>query len=182
MSKYYLKLTSYLLSLLPLGVLFSIKAYSKMLQLKTDDRLFRLLIIGALIYFIMISIWIGIWYAKKRWSKFPVMVTSVRNNNTEQILYLMTYMIPLISIDYDRITLLQLIASLIFMGFIYCKTNLFFANPFLSLLWWNVYRAHIENTQINEDAIIMTRKKLRDISSQSHNWLYVVDEEIILIV
>jgi hypothetical protein len=69
----------------------------------------------------------------------------------------------LITFDFEKERyILVLAALLIIMGVIYIKTDLFYANPSLALLGFNIYKVDInisENT-IKEGVIVITRRKL----------------------
>ncbi|EEO1774199.1 hypothetical protein VS68_24210, partial [Salmonella enterica subsp. enterica serovar Virchow] len=55
-----------------------------------------------------------------------------------------------------------LAALLIIMGVIYIKTDLFYANPSLALLGFNIYKLDISisENKIKEGVIVITRRKL----------------------
>jgi hypothetical protein len=69
----------------------------------------------------------------------------------------------LITFDFEKERyILVLAALLVIMGVIYIKTDLFYANPSLALLGFNIYKVDInisENT-IKEGVIVITRRKL----------------------
>ncbi len=55
-----------------------------------------------------------------------------------------------------------LAALLVIMGVIYIKTDLFYANPSLALLGFNIYKVDINISEnvIREGVIVITRRKL----------------------
>ncbi|HEC7691663.1 TPA: hypothetical protein R4A09_004214 [Salmonella enterica subsp. enterica serovar Kiambu] len=55
-----------------------------------------------------------------------------------------------------------LAALLVIMGIIYIKTDLFYANPSLALLGFNIYKVDINISEnvIREGVIVITRRKL----------------------
>nr|WP_270455396.1 hypothetical protein [Klebsiella quasipneumoniae] len=55
-----------------------------------------------------------------------------------------------------------LAALLVIMGIIYIKTDLFYANPSLALLGFNIYKVDINISEnvIRESVIVITRRKL----------------------
>jgi hypothetical protein len=175
---YIIKSTSYLLGLIPLILIFSIKAYDKILNARGFIQ--NIILVLFIVYVARILLWLHLWKKRRYWSKIPVKITEIKNNNHEQILYLVTYLIPLVSVDYDLQTMLQVLVILLMNGVLYCKTTLYYANPFLSLIWWNLYKASIENSQINMDVILLTKNKI--IIWNTYDWLYIIDKEVILII
>ena len=72
----------------------------------------------------------------------PFEIKKVEGINYEHLTFLATYVVPLISFDFEsgrHMIVLGLL--LIVMGAIYIKTDLFYANPSLALLGFQIYRA-----------------------------------------
>lgn len=72
----------------------------------------------------------------------PFEIKKVEGVNYEHLTFLATYVVPLISFDFEsgrHMIVLGLL--LIVMGAIYIKTDLFYANPSLALLGFHIYRA-----------------------------------------
>jgi len=92
----------------------------------------------------------------------PFKITKIENNNYEHLTFLSTYIIPLIAFDLSQIKyLLVLIILLIAIGGIYVKTDMFYANPSLALLGYQVYKVDgIFRTGTRENIIIISRQKV----------------------
>lgn len=92
----------------------------------------------------------------------PFTINKIENLNYEHLTFLATYIIPLVSFDFENNRqLIILITLLIVMGIIYIKTDLFYANPSLALLGFKLYKADgdFKNGERNE-IILITRDKL----------------------
>lgn len=94
-------------------------------------------------------------YAYKRFdfdlegaTDIPFTVTKIEGINYEHLTFLATYVVPLISFDFQNgQQMVVLVLLLMSMGAIYIKTDLFYANPSLALLGFHIYRAdgHFKN-------------------------------------
>lgn len=92
----------------------------------------------------------------------PFTIKKIENSSYENLTFLATYIIPLISFDFDNNRQLIILAILlIVMGIIYIKTDLFYANPSLALLGFKLYKADgsFKNGERN-DIILITRERL----------------------
>ncbi len=93
----------------------------------------------------------------------PCKIEYIKNGNYEYLTFLTTYIIPLICFDLgsvrDCILLLILLALL---GVLFIKTNLYYLNPSLALIGFNIYIADIKykDTTIPE-TIILSKTKLK---------------------
>ena len=109
-------------------------------------------------------------YAYKRFdfdlrgaTNIPFTIKKVEGINYEHLTFLATYVVPLISFDFDSgRQMIVLTLLLIVMGIIYIKTDLFYANPSLALLGFQIYRAdgHFKGGEIREGIILVCRGKL----------------------
>ncbi|EMH6404748.1 hypothetical protein AB5B87_002898 [Providencia rettgeri] len=103
-------------------------------------------------------------YDTKRSVELSVEIIKIDKINYEHLTFLATYIIPLITFDFEKERyILVLAALLIIMGVIYIKTDLFYANPSLALLGFNIYKVDIKigKDDIKECVIVITRKKLK---------------------
>lgn len=103
-------------------------------------------------------------------SEIPFEVRKVENINYEHLTFLATYVVPLISFDFDsgrQIIVLALL--LVVMGVIYIKTDLFYANPSLALLGFYIYRAsgHFKSGE-REGITLICRERLADNQKVSY--------------
>lgn len=89
----------------------------------------------------------------------PFEVTKVEGINYEHLTFLATYVIPLISFEFSSTKQLAVFALLLLvMGIIYIKTDLFYANPSLALLGFQIYRANGTFKVGNRENIILISK------------------------
>lgn len=94
--------------------------------------------------------------------EIPFEIKKIEGVNYEHLTFLATYVVPLISFDFDSgRQMIVLALLLIVMGVIYIKTDLFYANPSLALLGFHIYRAdgHFK-TGVREGVILICRSKL----------------------
>lgn len=102
-------------------------------------------------------------------TNLPVQVTKIENCNYETITFLATYIIPLVCFDLDfnldeNRNLLMLFCVLILIGWIYLKTNMFYTNPTLALMGFQIYKI---NTLKQEEIIVIVKGK-----AKKDDWLY----------
>lgn len=72
----------------------------------------------------------------------PFEIRKIEGINYEHLTFLATYVVPLISFNFESGQHMVVLALLLFvMGAIYIKTDLFYANPSLALLGFHIYRA-----------------------------------------
>ena len=105
-------------------------------------------------------------------SNLPFRVTSVEDINYEHLIFLATYVIPLISFNFESIRyLIVLFGLLIVMGGIYIKTDMFYANPSLALLGFRIYRINgdFKNNENRTGIIVLSRRFV----SQGENLSYI---------
>lgn len=125
------------------------------------------------------------WYAYKKFqydtnraTELPVKIKKIEKINYEHLTFLATYIIPLITFNFENERyIIVLVALLIIMGIIYIKTDLFYANPSLALLGFNIYKIDIElsDNKIKEGVVLITRKKLNVDSMVSY---ILLDERV----
>lgn len=97
-------------------------------------------------------------------TNIPFKLVKVESINYEHLTFLATYIIPLVTFDFESVRYLIVLALLLFfMGVIYIKTDLFYANPSLALLGFHIYKADglFKGDDTRENIIIITRSKLR---------------------
>lgn len=90
-------------------------------------------------------------------------ILKIEKINYEHLTFLATYIIPLITFDFEKERyVLVLAVLLIIMGVIYIKTDFFYANPSLALLGFNIYKVDVKlsDEESKDGIIIITRKKL----------------------
>lgn len=92
----------------------------------------------------------------------PFTVTKVEGINYEHLTFLATYVIPLISFEFSSTRQLAVfVLLLLVMCVIYIKTDLFYANPSLALLGFQIYRANGSfKTGVRENIILISKCKI----------------------
>ena len=120
----------------------------------------------ALISFILL---IYSFFAYKRFeydlrgsTSLPFEIKKIEGINYEHLTFLATYVVPLISFDFDvGRQVIVLFLLLIVMGIIYIKTDLFYANPSLALLGFHIYKADGQfKTGAKDGIVLISREKL----------------------
>jgi hypothetical protein len=104
-------------------------------------------------------------------TNIPFKLIKVESINYEHLTFLATYIIPLVTFDFESVRyLIVLTLLLVFMGIIYIKTDLFYANPSLALLGFHIYKADglFKNNDTRENIIIITRSKLNKTERVSY--------------
>lgn len=114
-----------------------------------------LLLLGAFFY-------LRFWYVLRGSTELPLTITRIENINFEHLTFLTTYIIPLICFDLSNTRYaVVLLVLLVFIGAIYVKTDMFYANPSLALLGYHIYRADAESRVGPKTGIVLiTRDRL----------------------
>lgn len=118
-----------------------------------SDLSFFLLILGIIFLF-------DLRYKIKGTLDLPKKIKKIKNLNYEHLTFLTTYIIPFICFDLDdtRNTII-FIFLLVIIGAIYIRTNLFYSNPTLALLGYQIYQVETESAS---DLILITQGELKD--------------------
>ena len=88
-------------------------------------------------------------------------VISTENISYEHLTFLATYIVPLVSLNFDNSRFaIILLLILIIMGIIYVKTDLFYTNPSLALLGFSIYKVEVSTREGNLTAIVLTRSRI----------------------
>ena len=131
----------------------------------------KLNIIPIICFLLML---LGLWFYKlfnyriiKGAPYLPQKVTDIKDINYETVSFLISYIIPLLFFvvgadqsAYRNFTVL--IITLIIIGIIYCKTNMFYTNPTLAILNYHVYKI-TTNKPSNIIVIIHGKLNIGDI-------------------
>lgn len=113
-----------------------------------------LLLISILFYFYFVHLINGS-------KEGPIILEDVVNKNSEHLVFLATYVIPLVGFGLnDPRQIINLLITLTIIGLIYVRTNLFYANPTLSLLGFKVYGAKIIIDGSNSAVILISKEDL----------------------
>ncbi|MFQ0951329.1 anti-phage protein KwaA [Escherichia coli] len=144
-----------------------------------------LLLKNNIVPLICLGLLLYCWIAYKRFKydtnksvELPMEITKIEKINYEHLTFLATYIIPLITFDFEKERYVIVLAVLlIIMGVIYIKTDLFYANPSLALLGFNIYKLNVSITGgVNKSGIILiTRRQLKENDMVSY---IVLDERV----
>jgi len=70
----------------------------------------------------------------------PLTILTIEDKNSEHLVFLATYVVPLVGFGLDNVRqMVNLGITLALLGALYVRTNLFYANPTLSLLGFRVF-------------------------------------------
>jgi hypothetical protein len=70
----------------------------------------------------------------------PIVIESIEDKNAEHLVFLATYVVPLVGFDLDNDRqIINLSITLCLLGALYVRTNLFYANPTLALLGFRIF-------------------------------------------
>lgn len=139
-------------------------------------NIISLISLGFLVYGIVL--YIKYKYKFKGTLQLPVKISKIENINFEHLTFLTTYIIPLICIDIrDLRYFLVFVVLLVAIGFIYIKTDLFYANPTLALLGYHIYKVETNSLDC-PNAIFISHGKLDE--NQSVQYLQL-DEKVFFV-
>lgn len=105
-------------------------------------------------------------------------IKRIQNKNYEHLTFLTTYILPLIAFNLSEIRFVIMFLLLIFViGFIYVKTDLFYANPTLALLGYQLYEADVEmrDNKTYENLILISKA---NINKESNLEYLKIDDRI----
>lgn len=94
----------------------------------------------------------------------PCTIKKIKNGNLEYLTFLTTYIIPLVCFNLEKTKECVLLAILlILLGVIFIRTNLYYANPALCILGFNLYDAEIEyKSKRLSNVKILSKIKLKE--------------------
>lgn len=98
----------------------------------------------------------------KNAKRLPVEIEECESVNYENLSFLATYVIPLVCfpMETDR-EIFVLFAVIIIIGCIFVKTNLYYTNPSLVLMGFNVYSVKCKNGAAFKNGIVIVKGKLK---------------------
>lgn len=173
MNNYRKKIDLYMISLGLLFVFFIIMTINIPICMGKNCSFigFQELLKNNILPFISVLFLIYCFFAYKRFNyeldgatDIPFKIKNIKSINYEHLTFLATYVVPLISFDFDshrQIIVLALL--LVVMGVIYIKTDLFYANPSLALLGFHIYEVDGNfKTGTRNGIILISRCKLKE--------------------
>lgn len=108
-------------------------------------------------------------------------IKRIHNKNYEHLTFLTTYILPLIAFNLTEFRFILMFLLLIFViGCIYVKTDLFYANPTLALLGYQLYEADVEmrDNVVYENLILICKG---NISKESSLEYLKIDDRIFFV-
>lgn len=93
----------------------------------------------------------------------PVEIIECESVNYENLSFLATYIIPLVCfpMETDR-EVFVMFSVIVIIGCIFVKTNLYYTNPSLILLGFNVYRVKTNSKKAFQQGIVIVKGKLNE--------------------
>jgi hypothetical protein len=77
--------------------------------------------------------------------RLAVEVDEVENINSEHLVFLATYIIPLVGLNLEHVRqVIVLCIILVSLGLVYIKTDMFYANPSLAILGFKIFKCKIK--------------------------------------
>lgn len=93
----------------------------------------------------------------------PYKVVELEDKNAEHLVFLATYVIPLVGFGLDSARqIINLSITLVLLGAIYIRTNLFYANPTLSLLGFKIFVVKLQRQgySLPNSCVLITREEI----------------------
>lgn len=145
-----LKLASHYFSTEKMEIIINESVYPIMLQKPADGMLLLLMILlMAIIIISNILLWLYIKSIGKTRNALEVKVNSVKEMNYIYIGYIMTYVIPFLSLGYGNIfDLISLLILLIIVCIIYVNSNLLYVNVIFNLFGYNLFKVEDEKSKV----------------------------------
>lgn len=99
----------------------------------------------------------------KNAKRLPVEIEECESVNYENLSFLATYVIPLVCFPMNTgREIFVLFAVIIIIGCIFVKTNLYYTNPSLVLMGFNVYSVQCKNETAFKKGIVIVRGRLKE--------------------
>lgn len=120
---------------------------------------------GICLIFIILG-GIGYWWfadSLNNAKNLPVEILECESVNYENLSFLATYIIPLVCfpMETDR-EVFVMFSVIVIIGCIFVKTNLYYTNPSLILLGFNVYRVKTNSKKAFQQGIVIVKGKLNE--------------------
>lgn len=91
----------------------------------------------------------------------PKKILELENTNENYIIFFTTYIIPLLDWDMSSPRDLIILATIMIVnGWLLIKTNLYYQNPILGMMGFNVYKATITAQGHQWNTVLVSKKKL----------------------
>ena len=94
--------------------------------------------------------------------RLPVKITECEGVNYENLSFLATYIIPLVCFPMNnKREIFVMFSVIIIIGCIFVKTNLYYTNPSLTLLGFNVYKVSTDSKKDFQQGIVIVKGNLK---------------------
>lgn len=109
---------------------------------------------------------IGYWWfadSLNNAKNLPVEILKCESVNYENLSFLATYIIPLVCfpMETDR-EVFVMFSVIVIIGCIFVKTNLYYTNPSLILLGFNVYKVKTDSKKVFQQGIVIVKGKVSE--------------------
>lgn len=105
----------------------------------------------------------------------PFTVKSISNDSYEHLIFLVTYIIPLVAFDFNSYKYqILFVTLLVVIGYMYAKTDMYFSNPSLAILGYSIYKIEAE-FRGNEIKSIIILSKDSIINGNQVSYIRITD-------
>lgn len=110
-------------------------------QINSNDIILYILISLTIISNVILYILVIV---SKRYSE-PVRILEVENGNEKVLDYILAYIVSFVCTDFAQITnndskgIITAILIQVLLGYLYCKSNMFYVNPVLNFIGYDIY-------------------------------------------
>ena len=161
MLRSYIKLVMFITSYIPLYIVLAIEQFT---------QIYTLLFLVFVSIISLVTLLLTI-HTASRIAGFPdIGIKRIHRSGEDAILYLLTYIIPLVSLQYNSFAAnLAVLFIFLTIGYLYIKADLIYINPILNILGYNTY---IGNTEQDNNFHIKTEESVIIISKRKANAVY----------
>lgn len=93
----------------------------------------------------------------------PKKIVKIDNINENFIVFFTTYIIPLLDWDLTSLRDLVILMTIVVVnGWLLIKTNLYYQNPILAMMGFNIYKAKLGSQGHEFETILISEKKLKE--------------------
>lgn len=128
-------------------------------------ELLRINIISIICVFLLLGVFISIRTFKKEINgchDAPKRIIEIENTNENYIVFFTTYIIPLLDWDMGSFRdLITLVTIITINGWLLIKTDLYYQNPILAMMGFNIYKATVFSQGVEWNTILIANKKLK---------------------